>query len=160
MTGTMFTVPGMRCMLSNWLQVPLRKKVLIVKTLLLVALVRLGLSLLSFKRMRLALSRAAKFLRDRRPVDDQFIQDIPWAVSVVAQRMLADGPCLTQALAVQFLFDRREYPTELKIGVLKGSQGELIAHAWLESQGQILIGGTPESLARYAPLVSIEGYPL
>ena len=39
------------------------------------------------------------------------------------------------------------------LGVTKGKGGQLEAHAWVESEGQIVIGGS-DSPSRFAPLMS------
>jgi hypothetical protein len=46
------------------------------------------------------------------------------------------------------------YASELRIGVAKGEQGELEAHAWVEYQGKVIIGGL-STLSRYVPLPSL-----
>jgi hypothetical protein len=53
------------------------------------------------------------------------------------------------------LLARRGHPALLRIGVLKGEEGRLEAHAWLESKGRIVIGGS--ELERFTPLVALEG---
>jgi hypothetical protein len=63
--------------------------------------------------------------------------------------------CLSQALAAQTLFLRQGYPAELHIGVAKNETGQLEAHAWVESEGQVVIGDL-QNLSRYTPLPSLE----
>ena len=48
--------------------------------------------------------------------------------------------CLDLALTVQRLLEKQQIPSEVRIGVRK-SAGEFEAHAWLESCGQVVIGG-------------------
>ena len=43
--------------------------------------------------------------------------------------------CLRQALALQDMLGRRGLGTQLRLGVRKEA-GDLLAHAWLEYQGQ------------------------
>jgi len=50
---------------------------------------------------------------------------------------------------------RYDYPSELKIGVMKPVDGRLEAHAWLESGGIVVIGDF--QLGRYVPLVAPDG---
>ena len=64
-----------------------------------------------------------------------------WAVRVVARRLLGDSPCLPQALAAKWMLGRIGMASELRIGVARGKEKQLEAHAWLESEGDILIGG-------------------
>jgi hypothetical protein len=65
----------------------------------------------------------------------------------VGHRLLPNRPCLTQALVLQFLLLRGGDDTpKLKIGVTKGQQNELLAHAWVERDGEVLIGGKTSPL--------------
>jgi hypothetical protein len=52
------------------------------------------------------------------------------------------------------LLVRQGYPALLHIGAAKGEGGQLRAHAWVESEGRVVIGG--HDLGRYAPLVALE----
>jgi hypothetical protein len=66
---------------------------------------------------------------------------VVWAVEAVARRLFPARPCLPQALAARFLLARRGVTTDLHIGVARTADGELAAHAWLEREGRVLIGG-------------------
>ena len=68
-------------------------------------------------------------------------RQILWAVRVVSRRLLGDSPCLPQALAAKWMLGRLGTASELRIGVARGKEKQLEAHAWLESEGNILIGG-------------------
>lgn len=82
---------------------------------------------------------------------------VTWAVSTVGKHLFVDQPCLTQALVVQLLFKRRKIPADLHIGVAKDSNGQLEAHAWVESDGVVVIGGSETDLQHYARLPSLDG---
>jgi len=75
---------------------------------------------------------------------------IVWALSV-ARRVVPHATCLSQALAAHVLLAQHGHRAELRIGVSKSAAGRLLAHAWIESEGQILIGALRD-LSRYAPL--------
>jgi hypothetical protein len=51
---------------------------------------------------------------------------------------------------------RHGFSPQLRIGVAKGETGKLEAHAWIESQGKIVIGYLKD-LSRFTPLPSLEG---
>jgi len=72
------------------------------------------------------------------------------AVAAVNRRLFPDRPCLTQALAARYLLSRGGVPTVLQIGVARDGS-ELQAHAWLEREGVVIIGGE-QSPARYQRL--------
>lgn len=72
---------------------------------------------------------------------DVYREQVVRGVRAVARRFLGDSPCLPQALAVKWMMKDAGVETELKIGVSKKSKEELEAHAWLEMDGKIIIGG-------------------
>ena len=69
--------------------------------------------------------------------------------------MPGTGTCLVQALALQVLLEREGFPASLCIGVARGQRGQLEGHAWVESQGRILIGGSEHGC--YTPLEAFKG---
>lgn len=80
-----------------------------------------------------------------------------WAVGAAARRVMPQRPCLTQALTARILLARRgAHPTTLQIGVARSDDGSLAAHAWLERNGTILIGGGDASRT-FLPLSSSTG---
>lgn len=79
--------------------------------------------------------------------------DTAWAVGV-ASRYVPAATCLTQALATDFLLSRMGYRSTLHIGVLLREDTSLSAHAWVEYNGDILIGGRDHQ--QFTPLPPIE----
>jgi hypothetical protein len=77
-----------------------------------------------------------------------------WAVTA-ASRYVPGATCLAQALAAQVLLGRTGYPARLRIGVAKGEERKFEAHAWVESQGRVVIGGP--GLGRFTPLTTLAG---
>jgi hypothetical protein len=71
-------------------------------------------------------------------------------VAAVNRRLFPDRPCLTQALAARYLLSRGGVPSVLQIGVARHGS-DLQAHAWLEREGGVIIGGE-QSPARYQRL--------
>ena len=65
-----------------------------------------------------------------------------------SSRYVPGSTCLVQALAGQWMLLREGYPAQLRIGVSKAEGFE--AHAWVELEGKVLIGG-PEESARFTP---------
>jgi hypothetical protein len=76
---------------------------------------------------------------------------IAWAIGR-AQRLVPRATCLPQALAAEALLRRARHPADLRIGVVKAGPARLVAHAWVESRGRIVVGDLRERLADYAPL--------
>lgn len=76
-----------------------------------------------------------------------------WAVEAVSRRALRDRPCLTQALVARHLLRRRGVETTLEIGAVRDGAGDVVAHAWLERDGRVVLGGegSPDAYARFRP---------
>ncbi|MCA9969722.1 MAG: lasso peptide biosynthesis B2 protein [Anaerolineales bacterium] len=121
----------------------------------LLLLVRLGLALLAFRRVRRLIGRFGRVPAGRAPAPEAALARLAWAVERMARFVVADRPCLTQALALQLLFARRGCETELRIGVAKEPDGRLLAHAWVERDGHVVIGGA-DSPRRFTPLPSFQ----
>lgn len=104
-----------------------------------VATIRLGLWLLRLQNTQRLLARFAKTRAAINHPPAASPERIAWAVQA-ASRYVPDAACLVQALAAQTLLARNGYAAEVRIGVAL-EQGVLQAHAWVESQGKVLIGG-------------------
>lgn len=77
-------------------------------------------------------------------------QRIAWAIRVASRYLAGTGSCLVQSLAAQTMLARRGYSSHLRIGVAKDKGGRLKAHAWVECEGKIVIGG--RGVSQYAAL--------
>jgi len=106
---------------------------------------------LLFVRLALSLGRVqiADGWRQSRPNSEQSRDRIAWAVTT-ASRIVPRATCLTQAVAAKRLLERHGYDCALQFGVVKESAHELRAHAWLESDGRIILG--QKSSGEFTPL--------
>ena len=86
------------------------------------------------------------------------IERVAWAVAVASQ-YVPMATCLTQALATQVLLGWQGHAARLCIGVTHSAAGQFQAHAWVECQGRIVIGGIDAPL-RFTPLPPLEGKSL
>lgn len=122
------------------------------RALPLVLVFRLALWTLPFRRIQQWAKRLAESGRPARRV--------PPAAAVAlgvarASRLVPRATRLTQALATQVLLSRAGYSSTVQIGVATdGTQG-FEAHAWVECDGEIVIGGGG-SRARFRPLLVLE----
>ncbi|MBI5411081.1 MAG: lasso peptide biosynthesis B2 protein, partial [Nitrospirae bacterium] len=66
---------------------------------------------------------------------------IAWAIHVASRYLPGTGNCLVQALATQGLLARHGNPACVRIGVANDEDGRFKAHAWVECDGTIVIGG-------------------
>ncbi len=58
-----------------------------------------------------------------------------------AGRQIPGASCLPRALAGYVLLARHGHESQLRIGVRAPSDGLFAAHAWLEQDGEVLVGG-------------------
>ena len=119
----------------------------------LVASVRLGLWLLPFQAMQRVCAYFAKAGK-RRHGDQAGIQEIARAVRL-ASRYVPRATCLVQALATQVLLGRHGHAGQVHIGVALDAKLGFRAHAWVKSQGRVLVGGS-EELDSYAPMLVLD----
>jgi hypothetical protein len=135
---------------EKFFRLPRSERWLLIKAALLLGVIRLGLRWLPFQTLRQLLDLVSKSR-----AGNQFPSDrIVWAVIAASRYVLGDKPCLTQALAVQVLIKRRGYPANLRIGVAREDGGELKAHAWVESEDRVVVGGG--DVSRYTPFPAFD----
>jgi len=126
-----------------WWSRPVGDWWMLARALVLTILVRAALPLWSLRRVTTALKRIARRLPRTGRATMAYRRQAAWAAHAVGARLLPKRPCLTQALVLQYLLLRRgDALAELHIGVAKGEDGELLAHAWIERGGRVLIGGS------------------
>jgi hypothetical protein len=126
---------------------------LLVQAGILLLAIRAGLLVVPFSVLRNALAWLATTRTRRGNAGDAGW--VIWAVERVGGRFPAIGTCLTEALAAHVLLGRRGQQSDLRIGVRRGANGEFAAHAWLEDDGVVLIGGGCHS--SYVPMPVLEG---
>jgi len=124
---------------------------LLIKTWVLLGVIRLGLELFPFSTFRKLLSKLTPILvLFKKDFSKEYLV---WSVAVVSP-YIPKTTCLAQALTAQLLIQLAGHRACLHIGVNHGTGGCLEAHAWVESQGRILIGGF--DINRYTHLLALE----
>jgi hypothetical protein len=128
---------------------PTVERKLLLATFALVAAIRLLLWTVSFRLVRrLIFTPTAVF-----PALAQIpVRRLSWSVQASARRIPA-ASCLTQAIALHWLLTRAGRAANLRIGVARDGSAGLASHAWLEHEGEILIGDNGE-LDRYSPILA------
>ena len=134
------------------MRLPPVERRLLMRAWFLLLTVRLGLWLLPFRHQRRIWQRLAAAAPGGAPAAGE-ADRIAWAVSL-AGRYVPRATCLTQALTVQTLLKREGIAAHLRLGVAKDDDGRVTAHAWLEQDGQVLIGGG--RLEHYTALDNLE----
>jgi hypothetical protein len=124
---------------------------LLIKAWILLGLIRLGLELFPFSTLRKLLDRLRIKLGSLKKEFSE--EQLVWSVTVVS-RYIPKATCLAQALTAQFLLQQAGHQACLHIGVEGAEEGGIKAHAWVESQGRILIGGF--GINRYTHLLALE----
>jgi hypothetical protein len=89
-------------------------------------------------------------MKVRQEVGKLSVEEIVLSVEQASQFVLA-ATCLTKALAAKMLLSRCGYSSTLRIGVY--SCNGFAAHAWIERNGRIILGG---SARQYRPLYVLE----
>ena len=138
--------------LLNFLALPYQRKKLLIKTLFSVLLIRLGLWILPYRLLTKWLDSLGSSVNVSEKNDWKLIKEVSHTVKSCA-KYVPFASCLTQALATQTLLKVFGQGSTLKFGVDKDQNEKLIAHAWIEIDGKIIIGGSPE-LNRYTVLNS------
>lgn len=114
---------------------------------------RLALSVLPFRMVRRIYARPVL----RRTYDknrSEHHERMLWALDAAGRRVLGQRPCLAQALVGERMLRAEGLAPELRIGVTKGAAGEFLAHAWVECDGEIVIGRSEKNLS-FVPLHSV-----
>jgi Transglutaminase-like superfamily len=121
---------------------------LLCQTFLLLNGLRFGLRLVPFQSLQRWINHTGSAQSSSRV----FVSQIGWAVSVCSRYTPGGVLCLAQALTTQRLMLQSGYDCELKIGVTNPKDAKFEAHAWVEYEGEIIIGNLPD-LARFTPLM-------
>lgn len=138
--------------LYKFLSLSSRERYLLFGTYSLLNIVRLGLWLLPFIRLRNALSRISHCGTDYQQLP---VERITWAIDISSRYSPGHTKCLARALTTQVLMHRQGYSPELKIGVMKSTAGKFEAHAWVEQDGNVVIGKLG-NLQAFTPLPRLQ----
>lgn len=130
---------------------------MLARAVLLVAATRVALHLLPYRRVEQALApeRVPPRPTAGRGADPRIQRRVLWAVDAAARRLLPRKPCLTQALVARWLLARHGIPSTMRIGVAYDARRRLQAHAWLEQEGRVILGGADSPL-KYTPLAPLQ----
>lgn len=122
---------------------------LLLEAVITVGAVRLALWLLPYDKVRAYLKRPQPVSKHSQPpaIVVRFV--------AAASQFIPAATCLTRAVAAQLLLRRNGHDASLQIGVSKKASDTLLAHAWVESGGVIVIGGDEvEGLTRLRPAIT------
>ncbi|MGB7250548.1 MAG: lasso peptide biosynthesis B2 protein [Phormidesmis sp.] len=102
--------------------------------------IRLALWLFPFGTIRRLLKNVMSvwLYEEAKPVSVDFIV---WTVAIAGAYAPGGAKCLARALTTQLLLHRYQHHYQLHIGVAKNAAQVLEAHAWIEYQGRVVVGG-------------------
>jgi hypothetical protein len=131
---------------SRWVKTPRTRRGLLFQAAILAGTTRALLRKLPLMKLRRTLASLAVRVV---PVSCSAAEDeIVRALSTVNRRF--GGTCLANALAAQALLTRYGYPVTLQIGA-NWKDGNFAAHAWVERNGEVVIGGPASFVRQYTP---------
>ena len=129
--------------IAKFLQLSWRERWLLLKSWLLLATLRIALRFLPLQKLLRTAEWAGKPQSRLQGSRRESVDKITWAVRVAARRV-PEASCLTQALASLILLGRRGHAAQLRVGVLRPAADTLQAHAWVEINDQVVIGGSSD----------------
>jgi hypothetical protein len=131
-------------LIARLFRLSIAELLVLVKVAVVVVGVRAALWIQPYDRVRRHLMRE----RSLSKVDVPAARIVQFVSGV--SRRLPGANCLTSALAAETLLRWHGFDASLRIGVSKNSSQNLVAHAWVESGGMVVIGG--EEVAGLTPL--------
>ena len=141
--------------LRKFLQLNSQKRSLLVRAALLLLIAKTSLAFLPFRLVRRFLNRFVRASFHTPPADPVICSRIGWAVAAAGRRIPGGKSCLPQALTAELLLRSEGLPSRLQIGVARDEKKNFQAHAWIESQGRVVVGGP--ALSHYTPLAAFDG---
>jgi hypothetical protein len=118
------------------------------RALLTEAVIRVSLTTCSAQRVLRWVTTRVERAAGGASMPEQQARRIVWSVKT-ASRFIPYSTCLTRAFALQLLLARAGAGSTLRVGVTRADD-EFAAHAWVERDGVVLIGGG--GLHRYTRL--------
>lgn len=133
-----------------------QSRTLLIQAFLWLSLIHVGLRVIPLRHLHSVVKWAIANATHQKPSDEIQIENIIWAIETATSYVPGHPKCLARALSTKILMHQYGYPCNLQVGVAKDRNAGLSAHAWIEHDGQVLIGGGRD-LASFTPLPSI--YP-
>ncbi|HMK34282.1 MAG TPA: lasso peptide biosynthesis B2 protein [Desulfomonilaceae bacterium] len=116
-------------------------RILVARSAMVLMGIWLGLRLFSFKAVLEAVDRPSRRMSYPNRCSRPRLDRIVWAVLAVSWYWPLMMNCLAQALAAKVMLKREGYRTLVRIGVATSESAGLSAHAWLEYNGEVILGG-------------------
>jgi hypothetical protein len=142
--------------LANFLRVSNSERWMLIKVTCLLGATWVALRIFPFQRVYRWMASASQPGNKRGDKNILDVGQVCIAVNKAGRYFLGADSCFPQALAGEMLLKRNGYQANLRIGVIKHDDGSLRAHAWVESNGVVVIGGPISHVERYTPLPELD----
>ena len=130
-------------LIRTLISTPANEKLILAVSLVTVVAIRLCLTLVPFRLLRRGLFPLFSAVDVTTDVDWGRIYSIARSVRA-ASRVVPAASCLTQAVSGAILMRLSGQAVDIKIGVGRDESQKLIAHAWLEKNGKVILGRSSE----------------
>jgi hypothetical protein len=126
---------------KKFLGLSLRDQGLLIEVFILEGIVRFTILFLPFYKLAKLSGKykgeSPKLLND---VEKISMNKIAWAVIIVSRYTPWESKCFVKALTAQIMLKKRKISATLYLGVAKDEKNNPIAHAWLRSGADIIMG--------------------
>lgn len=126
---------------------------LLISALFHLAAIRIGLWVMPLQVIlrRLETLKVSETFRVWNPLPPE---RIAWAIRAASRYLPGSRNCLVQSLAAQAMLAQQRSASQLRIGVAKDDDGRFKAHAWVECDGETIIGA--EGVSQYTTFPPLE----
>ena len=131
----------------TFLGLPRIDKLLLIECAFSLAATRVALALLPYRTVTDIVDFVSARLRSRS--SQPTLSRVAWAVDTASRHVPGVNNCLVRALAARVVLVRRQRDAVLHYGVASSGPDSFEAHAWVECDGVVVVGSTPE---RFTPL--------
>ena len=117
---------------------------------------QIALRFCHFRSVRRVLLAVGEQFGTRRPLESGVLL---WAISAAKRRCPVRSTCLGEALVAEALFRQHGYKPTLCMGAAR-REGRFEAHAWLEQDHAVVVGGPAEIVEQYTRFPEIASLTL
>lgn len=141
--------------LRSFVHLESNDRALLVRAAMMLVAVRLGLRLLPYVFLRRVVRAMTQRTPKKRSVQHR-PDSIAWSVMTASQYVPGAATCLPRALAAHLLLAQSGHVAQFRIGVARCADGAIEAHAWVETDGKIVVGAV-DGVSRFVPLPNAQG---
>jgi hypothetical protein len=135
-------------------RLPRHRRRLLAEAFAGLTLAHAGLRLCHFQTVRRRFSMFARAGAAKiTPLTDA--EDLVWAFQAARRHYPFETTCLVNAIAAEALFRRYGLPAVLCVGATR-SEGQFQAHAWLEANNSVVVGGPSDMVERFTRFPQID----